>query len=391
MIGNEKAAQKQISVNRGASSELGAVEAMSQQQRVISQPGPLPGRPAAQSQARKGPAWKTLAPLSDELNSAVFACEEHFGRPAAAAAAPEAAGSQGRPIETLEEFYQWYAGLEAREREGAGSEGGATERLQAARKQCAALQHELGEAARCLDVLEQLHGQVEAKTSALHNETEALLQEKKQLGALAAALHENLAHFKTLDIAAATLNHSQVNVADASFSACLARLDEALKFVRAHPQYLGADKHVLRFSQLQQRGLTLITDHVVAKLQITAAGILRKYGQSGALQQADSFAYIDFRAIAPSLKPFCAELERRATDQRATTMLAECQHAYLSLRRQLCVPVVRDNLVTLANIPDIARGAQEGASYLSSLAHLELQLYHCFFDRETAALQQLLR
>ncbi len=36
-------------------------------------------------------------------------------------------------------------------------------------------------------------------------------------------------------------------------------------------------------------------------------------------------------------------------------------------------------------------GAQEGASYLASLAQLEMQLYHCFFDRDTAALQQLLR
>jgi hypothetical protein len=130
---------------------------------------------------------------------------------------------------------------------------------------------------------------------------------------------------------------------------------------------------------------------VVVQLQTTAAGILAKYGASGALQQADSFAYIDFRAVAPTLKPFCAELERRATDPRATAMLAECQAAYLALRRQLCVPAVRDNLVTLAGIPDLAKGAHEGASYLASLAQLEMQLYHCFFDRDTAALQQLLR
>ena len=191
-------------------------------------------------------------------------------------------------------------------------------------------------------------------------------------------------------MAQATLNHSGVDVADPAFAACLARLDEALRFVRAHPQYLGADRHLLRFSQLQQRGLALLKEHVVAQLQRTAASVLARHGPSGGLRQTDSLASIDFRAIAPTLKPFCAELERRATDARASAMLGECQAAYLQLRRQLCVPGVRENLTTLAAIPDLARGAQEGASYLASLAQLELQLYHCFFDRETAALQRLL-
>ena len=169
------------------------------QHRVISNPGPLPGRAASASAvaAKRAPAWKTVAPLSDELNSAVFACEEYFARavtPAAEAAAEEP-GKQ-RPIERLEELYQWYAGLEAREREGAGLQGGAVARLQAARRQCAALQEQLGEAGRGLALLEELHAEVESKTSALHAETEALLGEKKRLAALAAALHEHLGHFK---------------------------------------------------------------------------------------------------------------------------------------------------------------------------------------------------
>jgi hypothetical protein len=246
-----------------------------QQARVISNPGPLPGRAVSASQvaAKRAPAWKTVAPLSDELNSAVFACEEFFGRAAAPAASPEGAEQppkqQERPIELLEEFYQWYAGLEAREREGEGLQGGAMQRLQGARRQCAALQSQLAEAARGLALLEQLHAEVEGKTSALHAETEALLGEKKRLAALAAALHEHLGHFKTLDVAQATLNHSGVNVADPAFAACLARLDEALRFVRAHPQYLGADRHLLRFSQLQQRGLALIkvrTKEVISRV-----------------------------------------------------------------------------------------------------------------------------
>ena len=109
---------------------------------------------------------------------------------------------------------------------------------------------------------------------------------------------------------------------------------------------------------------------------------MRRYAESDGNLQAESFSYIEFRAIAPSLKPFCAELERRALDARASELLRECTAEYLGIRRQLCVPAVRGNLITLGSIPDLARAASEGASYLASLAHLELQLYHCFFDRE---------
>jgi hypothetical protein len=131
-----------------------------------------------------------------------------------------------------------------------------------------ALQKQLGEAMTGLNTLEELHKKVEQKTSILHAETSALESEKQNLSRLAAALHEQLQHFKTLDVAAATLNHSTVSVRDPAFSAVLARLDEALKFVRSHPSYLGSEHHLQRFAQLQQRGLQLLKEHVVAQLKV---------------------------------------------------------------------------------------------------------------------------
>ncbi len=231
-------------------------------------------------------------------------------------------------------------------------------------------------------MLEELHKKVEQKTSVLHAETSALEAEKQSLSRLASALHEQLSHFKTLDLAAATLNHSDVSVKDPAFFQVLAKVDDALKFVRSHPGYLAAPQYLQRFGQLQQRGLMLIREHVSAQLRAAAEhSVLKMAGKGGG---ADSLAYIEFRAVAPALRPYCAELERRATGD-----LALLQESYLAARRVVLLPCVRTNLATLGAL-DLARAAAEGASYLGSLGQMETQLFHAFFDREGPGLSKLL-
>jgi hypothetical protein len=94
---------------------------------------------------------------------------------------------------------------------------------------------------------------------------------------------------------------------------------------------------------------------------------------------ADSLAYIEFRAVAPSVRPFCIELERRATDAKACALLVECQESYVSTRRTVMLPCVQANFATLGALPDLAKAAVEGASYLTSLAQMETQVLekHC--------------
>jgi hypothetical protein len=153
------------------------------------------------------------------------------------------------------------------------------------KKQCDGLLSLIHDAMQGLEELSKFHTEIEEKTSVLHMETEALLKEKQHLSEMADLIHSQLSHYKTLDVAAATLHHSHVSVQDPLFFECLTNLDEALKFVRAHPMYQGADKHLLRFGQLQQRGLVLLKDHIVAQLRQAAAQIMVKYAEKdGALQ-----------------------------------------------------------------------------------------------------------
>ena len=363
-------------------------------QRTISNPPAMQKRETTASARSKTAqqVWRTAAVVSEELTSCLFAVEESLstsneqGDQESETQTDELGG-----IETLEQFYSWYSTLETQARESGYDENEMSlEKLMTVKRQCDQLMDLIGSALESLDELQRLHDAVEVKTSVLHRETEALLQEKRRLAQTADLLHTQLAHYKTLDVATATLHHTNVSVADPAFFETLAKLDAALKFVRAHPMYRDADRHLLRFGQLQTRGLALLKDHVIGELRKAADQIMRRYQQNDGSQIAESFSYIEFRAIAPNLKPFCLELERRSLDARTSDMFVQCTNEYLSIRRQLCVPAVRENLMTLGSIPELSRAASEGASYLASLAHLEQQLYHCFFDRENAGLAKLL-
>ena len=99
--------------------------------RTISNPAPLPSRAQSAASSSKLPPWKSVAALSDELSSAVFACEEAFAEQTKERAS-EPREEQDKPIETLEEFYAWYARLEEQQSK---EEIHCDERLLAARRQ----------------------------------------------------------------------------------------------------------------------------------------------------------------------------------------------------------------------------------------------------------------
>lgn len=133
-----------------------------------------------------------------QLNSRLFEVEEHYQRE------EEASNNNGVDreeksegvVETLEQFYAWFSEMESMAHAHGADSQFNLEHLLNVSQQTKQLINELDSAMEALEALSERHSEVEGKTRQLHTETEALLQEKTQLALLAAALHEQLKHFK---------------------------------------------------------------------------------------------------------------------------------------------------------------------------------------------------
>jgi hypothetical protein len=62
-----------------------------------------------------------------------------------------------------------------------------------------------------------------------------------------------------------------------------------------------------------------------------------------------SLAYVEWRAVAPHLRPYCVDLERRATVD-CPSLLYECQSQYFTLRIEVVTPMMRINLGRLSQV-----------------------------------------
>lgn len=216
----------------------------------------------------------------------------------------------------------------------------------------------------------------EPQTAPLHHATQALLADKTALAALAHALHEQLRHFRALDVVTAQFA-AGLAVTDPAFLTCLGQLDASLRFVRSHPNYVDAPRYTLRLATQLTRALALLKDHIVREWRALVVPAAR----DGAPPQSEaSRAYVEWRALAPTLRPYCVELERRGPSESAS-LLVECQSHYYALRRELMTPLMRDNLQRLSRLP-LAQAAAEGVSYLASTSALEYQLLRAHFDRD---------
>lgn len=178
----------------------------------------MPGRSGAAAASRA--AWKSVAAVSDAVTSLLFACEPLY---CDNDLSPSLAVSPSPAVSSLSSLHAWAAQLDA------APQPDAADGLTAAQRQCGALTTTLGEALAELDSLDRLYfylslslfslshalcsyHAVEGSTLALHTQTQALLAEQHHLASLASALHVQLSHFRTLDVAAATLAHVSVRL-----------------------------------------------------------------------------------------------------------------------------------------------------------------------------------
>jgi hypothetical protein len=198
---------------------------------------------------------------------------------------------------------------------------------------------------------------------------------------------EKLAHFNEVESITQLFSRANLSVLDPNFLQALSRIDNAISFITHHPTYKESKIYLIRFRQLQTRGLTMIKSYIVATLRnhakmATVANI-----------QPDEFhtiAYGKFRATANNLRPLCKEIESRVQQREYQTLLNDCHYCYYHQRHQLLFPVVDAKIKEIIKSNQLSKILQDGCAYLFSLCQQEFELFQRVFSTYSTAMRTLL-
>lgn len=104
-------------------------------------------------------------------------------------------------------------------------------------------------AAAFLDGMSAQYGTVSARTKALHDACESLVQEQNELITFNEAVGTRLSYFSELDKLKARLDAPTLSVLNNQFVPMLARVDECIRYISKHPEYKDAASYLARFRQ----------------------------------------------------------------------------------------------------------------------------------------------
>ena len=231
-----------------------------------------------------------------------------------------------------------------------------------------------------LSRLQSEYQRVSDETNQLHSACEQLLSDQGLLGSLVESIDNKLAYFSEWDKIAPRLeSDSMLTVTSESFVPTLARIDECIAYLRAHPHYREAPVYLAKFQASLTRALTLIRAYVVTSLETATRQVLSTTrsaaasegasaddrsstgsGGGGAASTTNAFTlfYGRFRTRAPRIKALMEQLELRQNNNNVSIsgssaggssldgnssseyaqLLSDCHQCYVAQRQTLLAP-----------------------------------------------------
>ena len=194
------------------------------------------------------------------------------------------------------------------------------------------------------------------------------MSDQGQLASLVESIDNKLAYFSEWEKIAPRLeSDSMLTVTSESFVPTLARIDECIAYLRAHPQYKEAPVYLAKFQASLTRALTLIRAYVVTSLESATRQVLTTTRAAAASNVAEgedktvggssttnafTLFYGRFRTRAPRIKALMEQLELRqnnnvnnnggAMDGNSSLeyvqLLSDCHQCYVTQRQTLLAP-----------------------------------------------------
>ncbi|KAK2460187.1 hypothetical protein APHAL10511_007778 [Amanita phalloides] len=301
-----------------------------------------------------------------------------------------------QPIQTPEQFYDWFALIDrsvARSQESHF------------RAHIANVSDHLATCDALLDRIDTIEKEVNSMLDnwrtvedggrSLKGACERLLDERNKLLEITDRIDARLVYFQELEHATRMLNHpGESLVLQTDFLYMVERVDICIDFLKNHRHYKEADLYLLRFQQCMTRAMTLIKMFFVGSLRALSSDILRRMNEKDVSSTAQMhLLYTRFRSVSTQLSPLLGELERRAATHpdELSALLEECQAAYFSTRKSLLVNRLMEEIRGLDPArTELVELTRAGCSYLKQLCTDEFDLYREFFNSGQDLLYQYL-
>ncbi|KAI8367627.1 Sec34-like family-domain-containing protein [Radiomyces spectabilis] len=293
-----------------------------------------------------------------------------------------------KPVETLQQFFDWFAVMESEmEKDQEDVCRNYFEIIMLYRNACDEFLRDLDGTTRLFDELKGTYAFVEERTKSLQSTCETLLHEQGSLTKLADGLAEKLAYYNHLDPIAKLFNAPGDDIClNPQFVPMLKTLDECINYMQQHLEYRDSELYLMRFRQCMTRGMTLIKMHAVTSIKSLGYDIYKQIkaktdasvtGQS----KQTTLLYVKFKALGPSLRPLISQLESRCQGHKEYEALyRDILNAYFQTRQQLLNPIISRKIAQLApSTTNMLTFAQNGCAYMMNLCMDEYNLARHFF------------
>ncbi|KIJ49534.1 hypothetical protein M422DRAFT_160832 [Sphaerobolus stellatus SS14] len=290
------------------------------------------------------------------------------------------------PIQTPEQFHDWFAQVE---RSVAHSQEAHfrthLENVSSRREGCEKLLEAVDRIESEVDDMIGEWRSVEEGGRSLKDACERLLQEKDRLMDLTDAISLRLEYFQELEHATRMLNHpGESLVLQSDFLLMVERVDVCIEFLQSHREFREAEIYLLRFQQCLTRAMTLIRMFFIGSLKALAADIYRRTVDKEISDTAHMhLLYSKFLTASYQVAPLLAELERRAElhPDEISSLLTECHTAYLSTRKSLLTARLIEDIKGLDPAhSELVELTRSGCTYMRQLCMDEFDLYRRFFS-----------
>ncbi|PFH50015.1 hypothetical protein AMATHDRAFT_4405 [Amanita thiersii Skay4041] len=301
-----------------------------------------------------------------------------------------------QPIQTPEQFYDWFALIDRSVAHSQESHFRAhIARINAHLKTCDSVLERIDEMDSEIGSMLENWRCVEEGGRSLKEACERLLEERDKLLELTDEIETRLDYFQELDHATRMLNHpGESLVLQTDFLYMVERVDICIDFLKNHRNYKDAEIYLLRFQQCMTRAMTLIKMYFVGSLRALSGDISRRIAEKDVSSTAQlHLLYTRFRSVSAQLAPLLGELERRALahPDELSALLNECHTAYFSTRKSLLVNRLMEEIKGLyPTRTELVEFTRAGCTYLKQLCTDESNLYHEFFNSGEDLLYQYL-
>ncbi|KAI8330814.1 Sec34-like family-domain-containing protein [Choanephora cucurbitarum] len=320
---------------------------------------------------------KTLstANLLAEATAADSAAEQHVANEI---------GSE-KPIETLQEFFDWFAVIESEM--GKGQEDVYRNHLSTVEMYMATCNDFLADVeatSKLFSELEKDYGFVDGRTGSIQAACESLLEEQHRLTRLADGLASQLEYFNRLEPIAKLFNSPGDDIClNPEFIPMLEQLDQCLDYMEQHSNYRDAELYHMRFRQCMTRGITLIKMYVVSALKTLGYETYKQVNlKEATLSKQMTMFYVKFKTIASTIKSLTLQVEKRSDHKEYQTLYEDIVYAYFQTRQQLLSPLISKKIQQLGpNDNDLLSFAKNGCTFMMSLCSDEFNLCYDFFSQ----------